>query len=250
MIAPDLEILGLQKQFDGKRVLDQVSFSASAGTRLGIIGPAAHGKSVVLKLIAGLLESDGGIIRIGTHDISALSESERMGVRASIGMLFQNYALYDFMTVRENVAFPLVQLGQADEAEIEERVGERLRQVGLVGSEEKMPAELSGGMKKRVGIARATVAKPALLLYDEPTAGLDPVTTAKIYELIARDQEDTGCTIIIVSSDVSALIGFSDQIAMLYDGMIRFAGDPQAIANADDPLVRQFVSGELDGPLP
>ncbi|HLU67979.1 MAG TPA: ATP-binding cassette domain-containing protein, partial [Kofleriaceae bacterium] len=163
--------------------------------------------------------------------------------RQGIGMLFQNYALFDFLSVGENVAFPLVRRGGVPREEIDRRVEARLRAVGLAGSEGKMPSELSGGMKKRVGIARATIARPALVLYDEPTAGLDPVTTSKIYDLIRADQEETGCTVIAVSSDVDALIGFADTIAMLDGGRIRYLGAASAIREAADPRVRAFVSG-------
>ena len=208
MGAPAIRVRGLCKQFDEKPVLEGVDLDASAGTRLGIIGPAAGGKTVLLKMMCGLIEADAGEIRVGEHSITDLDEPGLMKARAGVGMLFQNYALYDFMTVRDNVAFPLVRLGGIDADEIEARVLERLKQVGLAGSEDKMPSELSGGMKKRVGIARATVAKPALLLYDEPTAGLDPVTTQKVYDLIAADQEETGCTVVAVSSDVGALFAF------------------------------------------
>lgn len=247
---PSVVVTALHKSFDSHSILKGVDLSATAGSRFGIIGPAAHGKSVLLKLMCGLLPATNGSIQIGDQVITDLNEAELMGARANIGMLFQNYALYDFMTVFENVAFPLVREGRADADEIDERVRQRLRLVGLSGSEGKMPSEISGGMKKRVGIARATVAKPALVLYDEPTAGLDPVTTSKIYDLIAGDQEETGCTVIAVSSDVAALAGFSDRIAMLYEGTVRYQGDAEAIASADDELVRQFVSGDLEGPLP
>ena len=248
--APAISVRGLQKQFDGKPILRGVDLEIGAGRRLGIVGPAAGGKSVLLKLICGLLEADAGQVLVGDVAITEISEAERMQVRRDIGMLFQNYALFDFMTVRENVAFPLVRLGGIDEEEIEARVIDRLKRVGLAGAEDKVPAELSGGMKKRLGIARATVAKPALVIYDEPTAGLDPVTTSKIYDLILADQAETGCTIIAVSSDVAALIDFAEDVAMLYDGAIRHAAAAGEIAGAADPLVRQFVRGELEGPLP
>ena len=250
MSAPAAHVRGLRKQFDGKIVLDGVDLDADAGARLGIIGPAAGGKTVLLKLLCGLIEADAGEIRLGDHVITELDEVGLMAARSGVGMLFQNYALYDFMTVRENVAFPLVRLGGLDADEIESRVAARLKRVGLSGSEDKMPSELSGGMKKRVGIARATVAKPAIVIYDEPTAGLDPVTTQKIYDLITADQDETDCTVIAVSSDVGALAGFSHKIAMLYDGVVRYAGDAKTIAESDDELVRQFVSGSLEGPLP
>src|SRR6185436_9486009 len=156
------------------------------GERWGLIGPGACGKSVLLKLICRLLQPDAGEIDVGG---------------AHLGMLFQNYALFDFMTVGENVAFPLVRQGGVAKDEIDRRVRDRLRAVGLAGSEGKRPSELSGGMKKRAGIARATIARPDLVIYDEPSAGLDPVTTSKIYDLLRADHAETGATVVTVSSD-------------------------------------------------
>ena len=239
---------GLEKAFGSSPLLDRVDLSVPAGGRLGIIGPAASGKSVLLKLLCGLLPADRGTIHIGEDEVTGRREAELMEVRQRIGMLFQNYALFDFLSVGENVAFPLVRRG-APRGEIDARVEERLRAVGLAGSGDKMPSELSGGMKKRVGIARATVARPELVIYDEPTAGLDPVTTSKIYDLLRADQEETGCTVIAVSSDVDALIGFADTIAMLHEGQVRYLGPAAGVREAADPVVRQFVSGSSDGPL-
>ncbi|MGE0402291.1 MAG: ABC transporter ATP-binding protein, partial [Kofleriaceae bacterium] len=166
-----------------------------------------------------------------------------------MGMLFQNYALFDYLTVQANVAFPLEQRGGFTRDAIDARVAERLRAVGLAGSELKLTGELSGGMKKRVGIARATVADAEIVIYDEPTAGLDPVTTQKIYDLLAADQARTGATVLAVSSDVAALVQFVDEIVFLYAGALHYRGPASTIADAPDPLVRQFVRGELEGPL-
>jgi phospholipid/cholesterol/gamma-HCH transport system ATP-binding protein len=246
--APPIRVSGLEKAFGQRRLLAGVELDIPPGSRFGIIGPAACGKSVLLKLLCGLIPADAGTIAIGDHVVTGLGEDALMAVRQRIGMLFQNYALFDFLSVGENVAFPLVRRGVARD-EIDQRVRDRLRAVGLAGSEEKMPAELSGGMKKRVGIARATVARPEIAIYDEPTAGLDPVTTSKIYDLVRADQEATGCTVVAVSSDVDALIGFADTIAMLYQGAIRYQGPAAAVRDAGDPVVRQFVRGELEGPL-
>lgn len=244
-----LDIAGVRKGFGRTRLLEGIDLDVREGGRLGIIGPAASGKSVLLKLMCGLLRVDGGSIKIAGDEITKLSEERLMPIRNRIGMLFQNYALFDFMTVGENVAFPLIRRGGLEPDEIEQRVSERLKLVGLAGTESKMPSELSGGMKKRVGIARATVARPELVIYDEPTAGLDPVTTSKMYDLIRGDQEETGCTVIAVSSDVGALTEFTDTIAMLFDGVIHYIGPSAGIRDARDPIVRQFVRGELDGPL-
>lgn len=246
---PAIEVSGLGVSFGETEVLRGVDLQVPERGRLGIIGPAAGGKSVLLKLLVGLIEADAGSIQIGGAAVTGKSEPELMAVRQNIGMLFQNYALFDFLSVGENVAFPLERRGDLDDEEILQRVSDRLRAVGLAGSEDKYPSELSGGMKKRVGIARATVARPGLILYDEPTAGLDPVTTSKMYDLIRDDQKETGCTIVAVSSDVEALCDFSDSIAMLFEGRIRYLGPARSIRDSDDPVVRQFVSGSEEGPL-
>jgi phospholipid/cholesterol/gamma-HCH transport system ATP-binding protein len=244
-----IELRHVHKRFGKHVVLDGVSLSVPAGGRLGIIGPAASGKSVLLKVICGLLPVDGGAVSVDGKEVTDLSEQGLALVRARIGFLFQNYALFDFMTVGDNVAFPLVRRGGLAAEEIDRRVRDRLRAVGLAGNEDKMPSELSGGMKKRVGIARATIAHPEIVIYDEPTAGLDPVTTSKVYDLLRADQEATGATVIAVSSDVSALMSFVDTIAFLYKGAIHYLGPSATLPDAPDAVVRQFVRGELEGPL-
>jgi phospholipid/cholesterol/gamma-HCH transport system ATP-binding protein len=214
----------------------------------GLIGPGAAGKSVLLKLICGLEPPDTGQIRVAGQEITVLEEADLMPVRARFGMLFQNGALFDFMTVLDNVAFPLLRAG-VPRREAEQRAAERLRGVGLAGSERKHPSELSGGMKKRVGIARASIADPEVAIYDEPTAGLDPVTTSKIYDLLRADQQATGATVLVVSSDVDGLRSFAPRLAMLHQGRLRFDGPADAIADSEDPVVRQFVRGLTEGPL-
>ena len=244
-----IEFREVKKSFGERPLLESVDLKVPRGTRWGLIGPGASGKTVILKLMCGLLRADAGKVNVADHDLSTAAPGPLAELRQRIGMLFQNYALFDFMTVAENVAFPLVRRGGLSKDEIETRVRERLRAVGLAGSEDKSPAQLSGGMKKRVGIARATALRSDLVIYDEPTAGLDPVTTSKIYDLIRADQAETGCTVVAVSSDVDALVGFADTIAMLYQGAIRYQGPAAAVRDAGDPVVRQFVRGELEGPL-
>ncbi|MEO8845637.1 MAG: ATP-binding cassette domain-containing protein [Kofleriaceae bacterium] len=241
-----IRVANVSKHYGRREVLDDVSLTLTRGGRLGLIGPAAAGKSVLLKLICGLEPPTRGEIELLGTNMVGRREAELGEVRKRVGMLFQNYALFDFLTVAGNVAFPLEQRG---ELTIAERVAARLRAVGLAGSEDKLTAELSGGMKKRVGIARATVADAELVIYDEPTAGLDPVTTQKIYDLLAADQQRTGATVLAVSSDVAALATFVDEIAFLYRGHILYRGPAATIHDAPDPLVRQFVRGELEGPL-
>lgn len=247
--AAAIRLAGVHKRYGRRDVLAGVSLDVARGARLGLIGPAAAGKSVILKLACGLERADRGDVEVLGEALGDRREVELGPVRRRIGMLFQNYALFDFLTVEQNVAFPLERRGGLTAGEIASRVTERLRAVGLAGSEHKLTAELSGGMKKRVGIARATVADAELVIYDEPTAGLDPVTTQKIYDLLAADQARTQATVLAVSSDVAALARFVDEIAFLYQGRIIYRGPAATIEDADDPVVRQFVRGELEGPL-
>jgi phospholipid/cholesterol/gamma-HCH transport system ATP-binding protein len=247
-VTATIRLTDVHKRYGRRDVLAGVSLDIEPGARLGLIGPAACGKSVLLKLVCGLEQPERGRIEVLGSDLAGKTERALGEIRRRIGMLFQNYALFDFLTVEGNVAFPLEQRGEPQSA-IATRVADRIRAVGLAGSERKLTAELSGGMKKRVGIARATVADAEVVLYDEPTAGLDPVTTQKIYDLLVADHARTKATTIAVSSDVAALASFVDEIAFLYRGHILYRGPAATIADAPDPLVRQFVRGELDGPL-
>ncbi|CAN5716881.1 ABC transporter ATP-binding protein [soil metagenome] len=239
----------VSKRSGHRDVVAGISLSVARGTRLGLIGPAASGKSAIAKLVCGLEEPDRGVIRVLGEDVVGKREVQLGPLRRRIGMLFQNYALFDFLSVERNVAFPLEQRGGISPAAIAEKVAERLKAVGLAGSEHKLTGELSGGMKKRVGIARATVADAELVIYDEPTAGLDPVTTQKIYDLLTADQLRTKATVLAISSDVLALAKFVDEIAFLYHGRLIYRGPAATIASAPHPMVRQFVRGELEGPL-
>jgi phospholipid/cholesterol/gamma-HCH transport system ATP-binding protein len=239
----------VSKAYGSHAVLRGVSLEIAKGTRVGLIGPAATGKSVLCKLACGLEAPDAGEIRVLGESVVGKREVDLGPLRRRMGMLFQNYALFDYLTVQANVAFPLEQRGGFTREAIDARVAERLRAVGLAGSELKLTGELSGGMKKRVGIARATVADAEIVIYDEPTAGLDPVTTQKIYDLLAADQVRTGATVLAVSSDVVALAQFVDEIVFLYGGTLVYRGPAKTIVDAPDPMVRQFVRGELEGPL-
>ena len=244
-----IKLTDVQKCYGRREVLSGVTLDIAAGSKLGLVGPAASGKSVILKLICGLESPDSGSITVLGESVVGKTEIQLGGIRQRIGMLFQNYALFDSLTVAGNVAFPLEQRGGMKPEDITTRVMTRLRAVGLAGSEQKLTGELSGGMKKRVGIARATVADAEIVIYDEPTAGLDPVTTQKVYDLLTADQGRTGATVLAVSSDVMALANFVDEIAFLYRGQILYRGPARTIADAPDPIVRQFVRGELEGPL-
>jgi phospholipid/cholesterol/gamma-HCH transport system ATP-binding protein len=241
---------GVVKAFDGAPpLLDGIDLHVGRGESWGLIGPGASGKSVLLKLLCGLYHADRGEVTIDGALVSEHDPVSLERVRARIGMLFQNNALFDFMTVGDNVAFPLAQEGKLPIDEIEARARARLKAVGLAGSEHKFPSELSGGMKKRVALARAVISRPPIVIFDEPTAGLDPVTTSKIYDLLRAERQETGATVVTVSSDVEALMRFVPRMAMIYKGRLRYDGPTAAIADSDDAVVRQFVRGSLEGPL-
>ncbi|MEZ4359768.1 MAG: ATP-binding cassette domain-containing protein [Kofleriaceae bacterium] len=245
--APAVELRGVRKTFDGRAVLDDVDLVVAPGARVGVLGAAASGKSLLLRLLCGLIAPDVGAISVLGEEVTGRREAELGTLRRRLGVLFQSYALFDFLTVAGNVAFPLEQRGEADPATIAAAVAQRLRAVGLAGSEARWPSELSGGMKKRVGIARATICAPELLLYDEPTAGLDPVTSRKIFDLLDADQRATGATVLAVSSDVPALLGFVDEVVFLHAGRVHHRGPVAALPDARDPVLRAFLDGEAGG---
>jgi phospholipid/cholesterol/gamma-HCH transport system ATP-binding protein len=230
-------------------VLHDVNLNVPQGCLYGLFGPGAAGKSVLLKALVGLVAAHTGQITIDGTDVAGAYESELFGLRKRIGMLFQNNALFDFMTVGQNVGFPLRQLLGESESEVTGRVKDRLSQVGLPGFESRFPAGLSGGQKKRVGVARATITRAKILLYDEPTAGLDPVSSQKLFELLRQEQREQGCTVVMVSSDLQRLLSVTDQVGMMLDGRLIFEGPTERAWDSDDPRVHQFVHGETDGPL-
>jgi phospholipid/cholesterol/gamma-HCH transport system ATP-binding protein len=226
-----------------------VSVEVPAGCLYGLIGPGASGKSVLLKLMVGLLRPDSGAIELAGQEVTKLSELDLQKLRAQVGMLFQNNALFDYMTVGDNIAFPLRRLFSPTEEEVAARVGERLARVALEGFEGRMPSGLSGGQKKRVGVARATISRAPLVLYDEPAAGLDPVTSQKIFELLRAEQRETGATVVMVSSDLDRLLTVTDRVGMMYRGELVFDGTTEEARIATEPRVRQFVHGLTEGPL-
>ncbi|WP_437916986.1 ATP-binding cassette domain-containing protein [Sorangium sp. So ce302] len=246
---PMIQIEQLTKSFGGMPVLRGVDLDVPAGCLYGLIGPGASGKSVLLKIITGLLRPDRGHVLVDGKDVHALSELELQTFRLKFGMLFQNNALFDYMTVGENIAFPLRRLYDLSEDEIEERVAERLRAVSLAGFEGRTPAGLSGGQKKRVGVARATIARGEIVLYDEPAAGLDPVTSQRIFDLLRAEQRAMNATVVMVSSDLDRLLTVTDRVGMLYRGRLIFDGTTAEAKASDDPRVRQFVHGLTEGPL-
>jgi phospholipid/cholesterol/gamma-HCH transport system ATP-binding protein len=244
-----IRIEALTKRFGANTVLDRVSLTVPTGCLYGLVGPGAAGKSVLLKSIVGLVSADEGRIFAGDTNVTELSEIELQKAREQFGFLFQNYALFDYMTVGENIAFPLRRRGGFTEDEIKARVAERLKAVSLAGFEERMPSGLSGGQKKRVGVARATVASAPFVLYDEPAAGLDPVTSQKIFNLLRKEQRESGATVIMVSSDIDRLLTVTDRVGMLLRGKLVFDGTTEEAKASEIPVVRQFIRGEVEGPL-
>ncbi len=243
------DIEGLHKSFGDNHVLRGVNFAVPKGCLFGMIGPGASGKSVLMKIIAGLMAPDEGRVLVDGTNIHELNELELQKFRRRFGMAFQNYALFDFMTVGENIAFPLRRLFDLEEDEIRQRISERLRYVSLPGFEDRLVAGLSGGQKKRVTVARATVTRSELVLYDEPAAGLDPVTSQRIFELLREEQRESGATVIMVSSDLDRMLSVTDRVGMLLAGKLIFDGTTAEAQNTDEPRVRQFVHGLTDGPL-
>ena len=222
-------------------VLDRVSFSVPTGRTTVIAGGSGQGKSVILKLILGLLRPDSGQVLVGDRDIAALDYDELQETRMKFGVLFQGSALFDSLTVFENIALPLRERTRLGNAEISARVAATLEQLGLAGHEDKFPAQLSGGMKKRVGLARALQLDPEIVLYDEPTTGLDPVMTKEIYELFTNTQQRLGYTAVIVSHDIPQVFDLADQIILLNKGEFDVFTDVSQISASTKPFIREFA---------
>lgn len=244
-----IEIIGVSKTFNYHKVLDNLSLTIERGKTKVIIGRSGCGKSVLLKHIVGILMPDAGIVKVDGITINKLKEKELNKVRMKIGMLFQGGALFDSLTVAENVGFVLEEYTELDEATIAERVKEALSLVGLHAIEDLMPSELSGGMKKRVALARAICMRPELMLYDEPTTGVDPITADAINELIRELQSKLKVTSVVVTHDMTSAYKVADHIAMLYQGKIIANGTPEEIKNTQNPVVKQFVTGAASGPI-
>ncbi|HID11448.1 MAG TPA: ABC transporter ATP-binding protein [Candidatus Latescibacteria bacterium] len=240
-----LIIRELKKSLGGKPVLQGVDLEVRNGETLVILGQSGCGKTVLLKHIIGLMKPDEGEIWVDGKDITKLSFKELIKVRRQFGMVFQASALLDSMTVAENIGLSLRRRGRLSKEEIRRRVSEALEMVGLKGWENALPAELSGGMRKRVGLARAVVTRPRFLLYDEPTAGLDPVMARSIDRLIVHLKEHMSSTSIIVTHDIVSAFSVCDRIAFLHDGTIRFLGYPEEVRHSEDPVLREFFSGGL-----
>ncbi|MEK6635768.1 MAG: ABC transporter ATP-binding protein [Planctomycetota bacterium] len=240
-----IEFKDVYKSFNGLIVHNGINLSILEGEIISLLGGSGSGKSVLLKELIGLMKPDRGNIIVMDTNVTQLREDDLIKLREHVGMLFQGSALFDSLTVFENVAYPLREHLKLTEEEIKERVAEKLKLVGLSGIETKMPAELSGGMKKRVGLARAIATEPDIILYDEPTTGLDPITAQRINELIIELRRKLGITTIVVTHDLHCVKTVSDRIAMLYDGKILTVGTWEQLATSGLQAVKDFISGNI-----
>ena len=240
-----IEVRDLKKSFGAQKILDGVNLQIEKGESIVIIGRSGGGKSVLLKHLIGLLKPDAGQVLIDEQDIVPLNERQLVPVRSKFGMLFQGAALFDSMTVAENVGFALMRRGTPTD-EIRKKVVSALELVDLPGTEDKMPSELSGGMRKRVGLARAIVYQPQIVLYDEPTTGLDPIVSDSIDQLILRVRDRFEVTSVVVTHDMRSARRVGQRILMLHEKRIYAAGTPDEIFNSRDPIVRRFIEGVSD----
>ncbi len=240
-----LQVKDIYKSFGEKKVHQGVSFELRKGEILGLFGGSGTGKSVILRSIIGLEKPDRGQILFGDVDTTRLTERQLTEVRKKIGYVFQNGALFDSLTVEENLAYPLEEHTKMTEGQIQARVNQMLELIDMKGSNSLLPAELSGGMQKRAGMARATILEPHIILFDEPTAGLDPVNTKRLLENILK-LKAKGCTGIFVTHDIPAAFEISDRIAILYNGKIHVNDTVENLKKSKDPLVLSFISGSLE----
>lgn len=244
-----IKIVDLRKSFKSQVVLNGLNLTISKGELVAIIGQSGGGKSVLLKLMIGLISPDEGHIFIEEADITAVHGREIDEIRKKFGVVFQEGALFDSLTVFGNIAFPLRERTSLGGTEIRERVFQALDDVGLKGMGNKYPAEISGGMRRRVALARALITEPSVVLFDEPTTGLDPIILHSIHRLIRATHKKYGFTGVIISHEIPEIFSVADRIAMLYNGTIVEAGTPEEIQRSSNPYVRQFITGSLEGPV-
>ena len=244
-----IQLTDLHKSFGSQKVLNGLNLTIPDGQITAIIGPSGEGKSVLLRHIIGLMQPDSGQITVDGENIIGIRRSEMNRIREKFGMLFQNAALFDSMNVFENVAFPLQEKTSLSKDEIRTRVLSALEDVGLRNVEQKFTDELSGGMKKRVGLARALLLNPKIILFDEPTTGLDPIIKRAIHQLIKETHQKFGFTAVIVSHEIPDIFDIAQNVAMLFRGEMLQFGTADEIRNSTHPVVKQFISGSLDGPI-
>ena len=246
---PIIQAQALRKRFGQQQVLNGLSIDIMRGEILAVIGRSGTGKSVFLKHLIGLLRPDSGRVLIAGEDIHRARGRRLARIRERLDMLFQGGALFDSLSVSENIAFPLREKTTMSESEIHSAVTSCLKDVGLDGIEDKFPAELSGGMRKRVALARALVQRPEIMLFDEPTTGLDPILVCAIHQLICDTQKQFGYTAVIVSHEIPRIFEIATRVAMLHDGTILEAAPPDQFQQSANPVIQQFISGRLEGPL-
>ncbi|MDH7513224.1 MAG: ABC transporter ATP-binding protein [Clostridiales bacterium] len=244
-----IRVIDLHKAFGPNKVLRGVNLTVSKGETMVVIGQSGSGKSVLLKLMIGLLKPDAGRIAIDDEDITRLNDEALQRITKKFGLLFQGSALFDSMTVAENVRFGLERHTCYSPAEMDELVAESLARVGLSGVENLMPHQLSGGMKKRVGLARAIAYRPEIMLYDEPSTGIDPIRADAINDLINKLKAEMGVTSVVITHDMASSYKVADRIAMLFDGRIIEEGTPDEIKRSQNPVVQQFIHGKAEGPI-
>ncbi|TGJ99312.1 ABC transporter ATP-binding protein [Leptospira semungkisensis] len=244
-----IELINLHKSFGERKILKGMNLQVKKGETLVILGPSGTGKSVTLKHITGLLDPDAGECKIFGEKISGAEIQERERIRSKMGVLFQSGALINWMTVFDNVALPLREHKLYPEAEIQRIVSEKLRLVDMTIAKDNYPNDISGGMKKRAGLARAIAADPEIILYDEPTSGLDPVMSNVINELILRIRKQTGAAQVVVTHDMSSAYMIADRISFFYGGQVLFTGTPEEVQNSNNEFVRQFINGNTKGPM-
>ncbi|MGB3861348.1 MAG: ABC transporter ATP-binding protein [Candidatus Aminicenantaceae bacterium] len=244
-----IQIVDLHKSFGGKKVLDGLNLDIKRGETVVVIGQSGSGKSVLIKHIIGIIKPDKGEIFIDGTEICCLSEDESYNLRKRFGMLFQGAALFDSLTVGQNVAFGLERYGDFSDEKKEKTVRDSLAIVGLRGIEDLMPYELSGGMKKRVGLARAIAYGPEIILYDEPSTGIDPIRADAINDLIIQMKKEMGVTSVVITHDMVSAYKIADRIAMLYEGRIIEEGTPEEIEKTENEVVQQFIHGRAKGPI-
>ena len=242
-----IQVRSLTKKIGEQEILRGVDLEVPTGQTLAIIGRSGGGKSVLLKHLVGLMEPDAGEIWIQGRNIIGLNERHLRAIRQKVGILFQGGALFDSMSVADNIAFPLREAGERDPTALRSKVAEMLEVMEMEGQEQKMPESLSGGMKKRVGLARAIIRRPSCVLYDEPTSGLDPVVADSINRLIRRLQERFGMTSVVVTHDMKSAFDVADRIAYLHEGRVYFHGTATELQQSTDPLIQDFLLGRSDG---
>ncbi|MGI8820380.1 MAG: ABC transporter ATP-binding protein [Chthoniobacterales bacterium] len=245
--AAMIAVRGVTKSIGPQEILRGVDLGVAKGETLVIIGRSGGGKSVLLKHLVGLMHPDAGEIWIDGENIIGLGERKLAAIRRKVGILFQSGALFDSMTVEQNIAFPLREAGERDAGKIREQVNEMLEVIEMEGQQDKMPVNLSGGMKKRVGLARSIIRRPTCVLYDEPTAGLDPVVSDSINQLIRRLQKRYGITSVVVTHDMKSASHVADHIAYLHEGRVYFYGTPAEIEKSSDRLIQDFMIGRSEG---